>query len=265
MFLSKKILLASVCSCLAVNTVVALPFALFIPSVQAQSRRVRYVPPSNLDAPKVSSAGATRSACTVNDCLIALTPDLNLDNAPIPQTIAERPTIYFLSPKLNSPVQFILYEVVPAKSNPEGRLLASRQRKIYEKTFVINNDAGIIALKLPDDSPILEIGKNYTWKFTVNPKSFYSDKLIKGNLRRVLPTQRLLAKLQSISSQPLERAALFAEEGIWFEAVQALAEAQLTVPKNAEILSEWNSLLKSANLDRVMPFSFVSQKQSQKP
>jgi hypothetical protein len=265
MFLSKKILLVSVCSCLAVNTVIALPFALFTQSVQAQSRRVRYVPPSNLDAPKVSSAGATRSACTVNSCLIALTPDLNLENAPVPQTIAERPTIYFLSPKLNSPVQFILYEVVPAKPSPEGELPVSRQKKIYEKTFVINNDAGIIAFKMPDDSPILEIGKTYTWKFTVDPKSFYADKLIKGNVRRVLPTQKLIAKLQSVSSQPLERAALFAEEGLWFETVQTLAEAQLTVPKNDETLTEWNSLLKSAKLDRVLPFSFVSQKQSQEP
>jgi len=264
MFLSKKILLTSVCSCLAVNTVIALPFALFTPSVLAQSRRVRYIPPTNLDAPRTSIAGATRSICTVSNCLIALTPDLNPENALVPQTISERPTIYFLSPKLNSPVQFILSEVVPAKSNPEGRLLASKEKKIYEKTFVINNEAGIIALRLPEDSPILEIGKIYTWKFTVNPRSLYADKPLKGNLMRVLPT-KLTAKLQSMSIQPLERAAIFAKEGIWFEAVQALAEAQQTVPKNAEALTEWNSLLKSANLDRVMPFPFVYQKQSQEP
>jgi hypothetical protein len=265
MFLPKKILLASICSCLAVSTVIALPFTFFTSSVQAQSRRVRYNPPSNLDAPTVSASGITRSAGCAYACLIALMPDLKQENKPIPQTISERPTIYFLTPEFNGSVQFILYEdnVVPAKPKPESGLPASSKKQIYEKSFAISNNAGIIAMKMPDEAPILEVGKNYTWKFIVKGKTIEGYKVVQGKMRRVLPTKNLVTQLPTIS-KPLERAALFAQEGIWFEAVQALADAQLTVPTNTEALEEWTSLLKSAKLDRVLPFTFVTQKQSLK-
>jgi Domain of Unknown Function (DUF928) len=260
-FSPKKILIASACSCLAVSTV-ALPFSLslFTPTAQAQSRRVRYVPPSNLDAPKVSSTGSTRSSCTPGkDCLIALSPDLKPDESPVPQTISERPTIYFLSPKYSGPVKFVISEVLPLKPNAG---IAST-KKIYDKTFIVNNDAGIIALKIPNDAPIFEIGKTYIWKFTVNPRNIYGGEIVSGYLRRVLPTKKLVTQLQTVS-QPVERAALFAQEGIWFEAVEALAEAQLRVPTSIEVTDEWTALLKSANLDRVLLYSFVLQKQAPK-
>ena len=265
MFLPKKILVASICSCLAVNIVSALPFTFFTSSVQAQSRRVRYNPPSNLNAPTVSASGITRSFGCVYACLIALMPDLKQENKPIPQTISERPTIYFLTPEFNGSVQFILYEdnVVTVKPQSESGLPASSKKQIYEKSFAISNSAGIIAMKMPDDAPILEVGKDYTWRFTVKGKTIEGNKMVQGKMRRVLPTRNLVAQLPTIS-KPLERAVLFAQEGIWFEAVQALADAQLTVPTNTEALEEWTSLLKSAKLDRVLPFTFVTQKQSLK-
>jgi hypothetical protein len=254
MFLPKKIFLASVCSCLAVSTVIALPFALFTPSVQAQSRRVRYVPPSNLDAPKVSSAGATRTdPCSPRFmALVPYSPQpiCQPDNASVRLTIAEHPTIYFQSPKFRGSVRFRLYEYKPASPS---------LKPIYDlKSIPVNSEAGIIALKIPDDAPILEIGKVYQWKFTVN--DITEDTVLLGWVQRILPTKDLVTKLQT-TSQPVERATLFAQEGLWFETVQTLAEAQLTLPKNMATLDEWTSLLKSANLDRVLSYSFVLQKQ----
>ena len=61
-------------------------------------------------------------------------------------------------------------------------------------------------------------------------------------------------------SNPIDRATLFAQESLWFETVATLAEAQRTVPKNSAVSDEWVELLKSAKLDRVLPYSFVSQK-----
>jgi hypothetical protein len=75
-------------------------------------------------------------------------------------------------------------------------------------------------------------------------------------MRRVLPNQNLVTQLKGVSL-PVERAALFAQEGIWYETVQALAEALQDNPKKAEIVGEWNELLKSANLNRVLPHTFV--------
>ncbi len=242
MSLSQKIFVASACSCLVAS------FAL-TPFAQAQSRRVRYVPPSNLDAPRVSVPGISRSTgCVEFICLIALVPDLQVAISPVPQTISERPTIYFLSPKVDSKASFSLFE-----DND-----SSTSKRIYQKKFPLKNEAGVIAFKLPDDAPTLEIGKTYKFRFDVND-SPDSSKIVYGYIRRVSPSQKLVDQLNKIS-KPIDRAVLFAQESIWFEAVQALAEAQLTVPKNTEVIEEWTSLLKSTNLNNVLRYSFVTQK-----
>jgi hypothetical protein len=240
---AQAILVTSACSCLVVGIVITSPLSSFIPQAQAQSRRVRYIPPSNLDAPQTSGAGASRSAIV----LIAILPDLQIDKSPVPQTISERPTIYFLTPKHRGSVTFRLRDDKATTPN----------KFIYEKKFEINNDAGIIAFKLPDDAPTLEVDKIYTWQFTV--QTLYSSKFVNGAIRRVLPTRKLTSQLSQMSN-PIDRATLFAQESLWFETVATLAEAQRTVPKNSAVSDEWVELLKSAKLDRVLPYSFVSQK-----
>ena len=257
MSLSKKILIAMSCYGLVGSTVIALPLTtLFNYSAQAQSRKVRYVPPTNLDAPIVSVSGITRTSGCTTACLIALVPDLQSKVNPVPQTISERPTIYFLTPKIRGLAYFRLYD---ADSSVIER------KPIYQTSFAINNDAGLIAFKMPDDAPILEIGKRYTWDFKVKPsykprmEIGEEPKIVSGTMRRILPPKKLVVQLPKTSLSS-DRAALFAQESIWFETIQTLAEARLTVPKNTEISDEWTALLKSANLDRVLPFSFVNQK-----
>ncbi len=246
-FASKKILIASAFSCLAVSTV-ALPLSLslFTPSAQAQSRRVRYNPPSNLGTPIVSTPGILRSSgCTELVCLIGLVPDLAAETAPVPQTIAERPTFYFLIPQIEGTAYFRLFE--SDSSLKKGK-------RVYRTSFKIKNKAGILALKMPDNAPILKSEKNYIWEFTIGNSIEFE--MVSGSVRRILPSQKLVEQLKQ-ALLPIDRAALFAQEGLWFETVQTLAEAQQGVDKKPEIVSEWNALLKSAQLDRVLPYSFL--------
>ena len=251
-FSRTQTLIVSACSCLAVSTAIALPLSLslFTPSAQA---KVRYNPPSNLGTPIVSTPGATRSAgCTesvsVPICLIGLVPDLVVATAPVPLTISERPTIYFLIPKVDGNVSFTL---------AEEDIKFAKGRKIYKTTFYLKSKAGIIAFKIPDHVQGLKLGKNYSWEFT---KEFTQEDpqtlTVIGSMRRVLPNQNLVNQLKEVSL-PTDRATLFAQEGIWYEAVQTLAEALQGNPKKAEIVSEWNELLKSANLNKVLSHTFV--------
>jgi hypothetical protein len=247
---SKKIFVASICSGLALTTAIALPMPLlsmFTQSAEAQSRRVRYVPPSNLDAPKVSVPGITRSAgCGESRCLIGLVPDLQADTAPAPQTMLERPTFYFLVPKIDGMAYFRLFET---NAN------MTRGKRLYRTSFSIKNQSGIIAFKLPDNAPTLKPDQSYIWEFTVG--DLIETERVSGSVRRVSPSQELLAELKKTSS-PLDRAALLAKSGLWFETVQTLAEVQQkAISKNTEVLTEWNGLLKSANLNRVLPYSFL--------
>ena len=244
--LSRKQLITASRPWLIAGAIIALSLS---SAVQAQGRKVRYVPPSNAGAPKVSVPGITRSACASElSCLIALVPDLKVDQAPVPQTISKRPTIYFLTPKVNGRVYFRLDEDFGTPS---------QRKRIYRSSFNIKNDAGVIAYKLPDDAPALELNKKYSWKLDIDDAN--NTRSVYGSLRRVELDSALVSKL-SATVDPLDRAALLAAEGVWYEALQTLAEAQITVPKNVEIFEEWTSLLKSANLDRVLSHSLVIQK-----
>ncbi|WP_190303526.1 DUF928 domain-containing protein [Pseudanabaena sp. UWO311] len=222
--------------------------SLFTPLAQAQSRRVRYTPPSNLGTPIVSTPGATRSVCeTTEACLIGLVPDLKAENAPVPQTISESPTFYFLIPETDGRGYFYLSEA--DSSLPEGK-------RVYRTSFKVKSKAGILAFKMPTvkGASILKLDKTYVWKFTVG--GLTDSGTVRGSIRRVLPSPNLVVQLKK-ALLPLDRAALFAQEGIWFETVQTLADAQQGISKKPEIVSEWNDLLKSAKLDRVLPYSFL--------
>ncbi len=243
---SAKSLMTPICSCLVASSLFLPALPLFVPSAQAQSRKVRYVPPSNLDAPKSSSSGITRT-----DSFIPLAPILSStdnDRLPVPQTTAERPTIYLISPKVSGNGIFTLIE--------QNDQLIPGQKVVYRKDFSLQNEAGVIAFKIPDDAPILEIGKIYRWRIVFGPDS--ESKITYGIIKRVLPTTKLVSQLKTIS-KPIDRAAIFAQEGIWFEAVQTLAEAQQPVPQNTEVVDEWTDLMKAANLSLVLQYRFVPQ------
>lgn len=250
---STKIFFNSVCTCLVASSIFAPISTLFTESVQAQSRRVRYVPPSNLDAPKASASGITRSGCTDTDkiCLIALLPDLKLETSPVPQTISERPTIYLLTPKVeNGTIRLRIFD--------ESGLTTKR---VYSKVFSINNQDGIVAFKIPDDAPILEINKKYKLEFQVvyQPRAIdKNDKSVFGYIKRVSPSPKLVEQLKT-TTKPIELAALYAQEGLWFETMQTLAEAQLTLHQNPEVTQEWLELLKSAKINRALAFPIVGQ------
>jgi hypothetical protein len=254
--ISTKIFFTSVCSCLVASTVVAPISTLFTELAftevaQAQSRRVRYVPPSNLDAPKVSASGISRSGCTDTDdqkiCLIALLPDLKLEASPIPQTISERPTIYLLTPKVDKSTIYL-------RIDDESGLTTKR---IYRNGFSINNESGIVAFKIPDDAPSLEVNKKYKLQFDIEYK-VEGNKTVYAYIKRVLPSPKLVEQLKT-TTKPIEVAALYAQEGLWFETLQTLAEAQRTVPQNPEITEEWLELLKSAKINRALSFPLVGQ------
>ncbi len=250
MSIFKKTLMASACSCLVASTVIATPLIFYTSSAQAQTRRVRYVPPSNLDAPKVSGAGITRSAgCSDSTCFIALIPDLQIDDRPAPLTISARPTIYLLVPKIKKgKARFTLNEV-------DDKL--QKATRVYRTTYVFQNESGVISLKLPDDAPVLKPNKNYTWDVILTEDDFSFAETVRGSVRRIELSPKLLQQVED-AKNPLDKATLLAQEGIWFESLQTLIDAQKSSPKNVEAKKEWSELLKSVKLDKVIGKPFLN-------
>lgn len=243
MSFQKQIFSTSVCTLLVTSNLIALPFTSFTPSAQAQSRRVRYVPPSNLDAPKVTAAGITRgTGCEEAICFIALVPEFEVYNKLAPLTISERPTIYFLVPNIKKKTaSFILKEV-------DDKL--GKEKSIYRVKFDIPDKAGVMSFKLPEDAPALKANKNYTWQVFFNGENFFTS-TVYGSVRRVEPSSKLAQQLKA-DMKPLDRATLLAQEGIWFEAIQSLVEANQSAPQDLEIKKEWTEVLKSVKLDKII-------------
>ncbi|MDX2256010.1 MAG: DUF928 domain-containing protein [Pseudanabaenaceae cyanobacterium bins.39] len=241
------------CLYLAIGTSLASPLLFSSAALSQKTRRVVYKPPSNLDAPKVSVPGITRSACPVEEgtCLIALLPDLKVNDAPAPQTISEHPTIYFLTPRVNGRVYFRL---------DEDNGTSSQRKRIYRTSFPINNSAGVVALRLPENAPKLEVNKKYSWTLDIEDNSM-GTRSVHGSMRRIALSDATMLELAK-TTNPIDRAALLASSGVWFDSLQTLAQAKIALPANPQINEEWNAVLKDAQLDRVLPYSLVVQEKS---
>ena len=87
-------------------------------------------------------------------------------------------------------------------------------------------EAGIYALRTADYNIRLEPGVVYTWSVSVilDPKAWSRNIVASAPLLRVAPDPGLETQLASSTTSP--RAALFAQAGLWYDAVAAAAEME---------------------------------------
>jgi hypothetical protein len=97
----------------------------------------------------------------------------------------------------------------------------------------------------------LEVGKNYTWKFTVvcDPEDRSSDQLETGIVRRVELNAEILRKLEN--ANPRQKTVIYAENGIWQDALGTLAAARRANPNEPVFQTDWESLLDSVTLGEI--------------
>jgi hypothetical protein len=194
-------------------------------------------PSSNL------SGGAARGGCRTEGTkvnVVALMP-----NTKIGLTVAPKPTFLFLVSKTSvQEAQFNLF-------NETG------EKFIYSKTFPLTNTGDIISFTLPDDAPALEVGKEYQWEVVVNcdPDDSASNPRVRMAIKRVEPSSTLASKL--VEAQQNERPDLYAQEGIWIDALSTLAKLRMNNPNDAELKEEWTSLLESVGLEEIASLPVV--------
>lgn len=191
-----------------------------------------YVPPSR-GLPGRREGGGTRGGCLQSGkTLTALMPEANFG-----QTLSGYPTFFWYVPSVSA-------------STAEFLLLDEQNEEIYQTTFLLEGNDGIIGLSLPStvDFPALEVGKDYHWYFSIvcdaNDRS--ADIFVEGWVQRIEPDAELVARLETAA--PEERPAIYAESGIWYEAVGALAALRRSQPNSTELLQSWNTLLNSVGL-----------------
>ncbi|MEH1972688.1 MAG: DUF928 domain-containing protein [Nostoc sp.] len=179
--------------------------------------------------------------------LTALVPFTEEDNSVInvwAQTTVEHPSWFFYVPYTKDSlyaVEFVLQEYPNSKDSKE----------IYRKAIALPDKPGVIRVSLPTTTPALAVDKQYRWFFTIScdkeknsPPTF-----VEGVIQRVELNPATVKELQT--TEPLKRYAVYAQKGIWYEALTTLAELRQKNPQDAALQVEWRNLLGSIRLNDI--------------
>ena len=174
------------------------------------------------------------------DSLVALLPKTNLGF-----TTTEYPRFFWYMPKTTaSSAEFSLHEVGENRANLS---------LIYRTTFKITGETGIVSLTLPSDVtiPKLLVNKDYRWSVSIicNPDYRQNDVEVNGWVRRIPPTADLKGLLELTNSS--ERARVYAEQGIWFDRLNALAQSRCANPGDFTLNARWAALMRSVGLEAI--------------
>jgi hypothetical protein len=150
-------------------------------------------------------------------------------------TVSSRPT-------------FLVY--VPQTSTKAMELTLERDGKgIYQTRVDLSGTPGIVSIQLSANAPELEMGKDYKWLVSmVCGSGAPEDSFVEGSVRRIQPDSTLS---QIDRAKSLEKVALYAKSGVWFDAVATLAALRKAQPNDPQVASAWENLLKDAGLGAI--------------
>ncbi len=208
-----------------------------------------FKPPNRGTLPP-TAGGATRgNSCVPNHKKpISLIPKERLG-----LTFSANPTFYWHIPSS------------PAKTAKFLILTGDDVDVVYEATIPLSAKSGIISYVLPKNAPSLEIGKRYHWFLTLdcNPSNPSVNPITEGWTERISPDAALLKQIEKADLKT--RASLYADSGIWHEAVTTLATLRRTNPQDSGAIANWNELLKSVGLSAIATEPLVDVTVSQNP
>lgn len=131
---------------------------------------------------------------------------------------------------------------------------------LYRKAIALPEKPGIISVSLPADEAGLAVNKQYRWFFIIEcDQQKHSPPIyVEGVIQRIQLKPATIQQLQTSSlSQKFD---IYAENGIWFDAVETLFQLRQTNPRNVVIEEKWRNLLTSINLDDIVSKPLVSSK-----
>ena len=194
----------------------------------------KFTPPDRGRSPATAD-GATRGGCTQKEEFI--TPLMPKEKLGL--TFNERPTFYWHISKSDAQAA-------------EFMLLDDNDDLVYEANFKLPKKPGIFAFTLPSAAPGLKSNKQYHWYLSVNCSSEETDDTVtvEGWVERTKPNLATRIKLNKL--EPKYRSQIYADAGIWHEAITNLAQQRCTTPNDSSIMLYWNQLLTSVGLSELI-------------
>lgn len=205
----------------SLSTVLGL--SLLIPCALAEAR-IAFQAPTGLKVPGRRVAGGSRTQRCIsenNTKLTALVPQSNIG-----LTTLANPVLFFYVPQTGSTLELVVHD---------------EKQKIVKQYYKPSSNAGIVPIPL--NKMNLEVGKQYRWFFSVvcNNRERSKDLVVDGAIKRIQPQQQLITQLKGAT--PQERVNLYAQFGIWQDALTSLAQLHSSRPNDPQFKADWKSLL----------------------
>jgi hypothetical protein len=193
-----------------------------------------YVAPDR-GKPVKPTGGATRGSDKKIPLMFALTPDH------VGQTVSAQPSLFWYLDRTPDPsmrIEFTLFDQL--SDEPE-----------VEAVLATPDHVGIQRIRLADHGVELKPGAEYEWSVTliVNPEKRSKDVVVTGWIDRIEQSGPLTARLESESD--LRAAAIYAEEGIWYDSFAALNDQIDGNPGDANLRTQRVNVLRQVGLDQV--------------
>ncbi len=239
------------------------PIALQLSLTAAIAQPVKFKPPS--PPPRgISgnrSAAASRDKCPeVTQPLTALVPKYQ-SNRIWGLTEAEHPTFWFYIPYAASEIVDISF-TLQDESNPNDTQIVYQNPKIVAAT-----SPGTIGIVLPKSIAPLAANKPYHWYLKLNMSCTVGKRpmFVDGWVQRAEIDDNLSARIKQAS--PAQQVDLYAENGLWYDALTTLANLRAAKPQDTSLLEDWQNLLNSIELGNLAsaPVSDRQQPNLKKP
>lgn len=217
---------------------------------QLNQQRINFSPPTPPDPGTPSDrgvGGGSRGPCDEKyKDLVALVP---VPRANLPEdrwglTVSDRPTIWF-----NVPTG------IDAGTLAEWRLRDAQGKTIYKTSGQLPQTVpGVVGFSVPANVPLAIA--TYQWDLalycdsTNKPSSDTFDKplVIKGRIQRLATPPALQQELKQAKT-PLDRAKLYAQYGIWYDALTALGTQMQRPQPDKNVQDAWRDLLEQQKLE----------------
>lgn len=220
------------------------------PKVTSAQRR-RPKPPSQ--GTYVTRRGGASRSCGDGKSPVALVPTEQLGSSDelLPKlstggfTTQPKPEFWFeipFEPEAVETLEFVLQN--------------SEDQDIYRGA--VAPQKGLVKMTLPEEIEGLEVGDRYRWFLKAEVRCPISDapekldskaslQQVKGWIERYEATASLRQKLQAAS--PQQQAHIYADAGIWFDAMNLLMQLQQEGPADTSLQNDWAMLLNIYGLD----------------
>jgi len=224
-----------------------------------------YEPPPDIGSPGRRESGGNRPGEISTQ--IKCPNDLQVPNPPLTALVpkvseqtanSRRKITQLMGLTLESHPTFFVYLPKTGANTVEFIVNDAEEKEVYRTNFATPKVPGIFGFKLPKNAPALDVGKSYQWYFVIrcDPANRKRDLVVEGWIWR---TQLRPAISEQIEKATLgDRATLFRQHKIWYEALANLAELHYSSPGNLQVAREWSELLRSAGLNEISEQNLIT-------